>query len=351
MKDGNLRRCSHAARGVWIDLICLMFDSPQRGKLVTERCDKGVTSTVTWTLQDCADSLQGDRDTNMRLIEELISKGVMKQDEHGVYYSKRLISDEEKRTCDRNRQRKRRGLSRNCHATVTVDVTRLSEDENESERHGVVSSYLEEKPENEKSSSRNSHADVTDIPEDSDELMQSIFEAHPRPEKPHETFRSIIEQVETHLLVKFKTARAALLYLLERTKLYADKTRSWPKDQRKYIRMSVTFFAEGCYKEDESQWEWQYGNESESKGQKRNSNNAVTFGNAVGLVNSLNRATNGAKGAPAGNANRTRSNETTGSKVSSDVSGGSHTPQARNDGDRNPATNPREPEIIPPRKD
>jgi hypothetical protein len=34
MKDPDLRRCSPAARGVYMDLLCLMFECEERGVLL-----------------------------------------------------------------------------------------------------------------------------------------------------------------------------------------------------------------------------------------------------------------------------------------------------------------------------
>jgi len=60
-KNAKLRRCSPAARGVWIDVLCLMHDSDEYGVL-------------RWPLKDIANAAGA----SMSLVRELVSKGVLK---------------------------------------------------------------------------------------------------------------------------------------------------------------------------------------------------------------------------------------------------------------------------------
>lgn len=59
--SSNLRRCSWAARGVWIEVICLMHDSERYGCLP-------------WTLKEIAQALG----CPIALLRELVEKGVLK---------------------------------------------------------------------------------------------------------------------------------------------------------------------------------------------------------------------------------------------------------------------------------
>lgn len=61
-KNAKLRRCSHAARGAWIDVLCLLHDSED---------EYGV---LRWPLKDIAQAASAP----MPLIRELVSKGVLK---------------------------------------------------------------------------------------------------------------------------------------------------------------------------------------------------------------------------------------------------------------------------------
>jgi len=57
----NLRRCTHAEKGAWIDVVCLMHDSEQYGVL-------------RWPLIDIARAIGCSRDD----LQALVSKGVLK---------------------------------------------------------------------------------------------------------------------------------------------------------------------------------------------------------------------------------------------------------------------------------
>lgn len=61
-KNANLRRCSPAARGVWIDILCLLHDS---------EAEYGV---LRWPLKDIANAASSP----LPLVRELVEKGVLK---------------------------------------------------------------------------------------------------------------------------------------------------------------------------------------------------------------------------------------------------------------------------------
>lgn len=60
-KDANLRRCSPAARGVWMDILCVMHDSDEYGVL-------------RWPLKDVAQAAGA----SMAHVRELVDKGVLR---------------------------------------------------------------------------------------------------------------------------------------------------------------------------------------------------------------------------------------------------------------------------------
>lgn len=59
--NANLRRCSAAARGIWVDVLCVLHDSDEYG-------------VVHWPLADLANSANA----NIKLIRELVEKNVLK---------------------------------------------------------------------------------------------------------------------------------------------------------------------------------------------------------------------------------------------------------------------------------
>lgn len=68
--NANLRRCSEAARGAWMDVLCLLHDSDEYGVL-------------RWPLADIAQAAG----VNVKLVQELSRKSVLKGgDSHGAAY-------------------------------------------------------------------------------------------------------------------------------------------------------------------------------------------------------------------------------------------------------------------------
>lgn len=108
MKDTNLRRCTHAAKGLWVDLLCLMFESEDRGVLISSR--------RAWSDEEIALAVGGDNATVLACLQELISKGVALRRKDGALYSKRMIRDEKTRV--QNIENGKKGGNKNLMKTV-----------------------------------------------------------------------------------------------------------------------------------------------------------------------------------------------------------------------------------------
>jgi hypothetical protein len=67
----RLRACSHAAKGVFIDTLCLMFECVPRGVLVT--------GASPWSERDWAAAVGGNGDVTAGCIRELLDKGVVRR--------------------------------------------------------------------------------------------------------------------------------------------------------------------------------------------------------------------------------------------------------------------------------
>lgn len=84
--DPALRCCSLEARGLWIDMLCIMHEADPRGHLLingqpmTERMLASLTGT--------------DESTVSRLQTELETAGVFSRSNKGVIYSRRMTRDE-----------------------------------------------------------------------------------------------------------------------------------------------------------------------------------------------------------------------------------------------------------------
>lgn len=90
MKDPSLRSVSYAARGFWIDLLCLMFESQKRGYLQHENGNP-------ITKDQLARMTGGSAKQIERLLKELEESGVFSRTEQGVIYSRRIVREEQLR--------------------------------------------------------------------------------------------------------------------------------------------------------------------------------------------------------------------------------------------------------------
>lgn len=86
LTDPSLRLCSAETRGVWIDLLCLMFLSNEPGVLIigSQILDKKGIQKLSGISQK----------RFAKVFVELTNFGILKQDENGRFYSKRMIEDE-----------------------------------------------------------------------------------------------------------------------------------------------------------------------------------------------------------------------------------------------------------------
>src|SRR5258708_2276608 len=86
LNDAALRLCSVAARGLWMDMICLMHQGSEYGYLKVNHkviLNANLTRIVGSTLPE----VEG-------WLAELESAGVYLKDESGCIFSKRMINDE-----------------------------------------------------------------------------------------------------------------------------------------------------------------------------------------------------------------------------------------------------------------
>jgi hypothetical protein len=85
LRDPDLRRCSPAARALWIDLLCLMFECEERGVLIS--------SGRPWTHEEIAAAVTGDTSANLTVLRELLDKGVARIDKRNAIFSARMVRD------------------------------------------------------------------------------------------------------------------------------------------------------------------------------------------------------------------------------------------------------------------
>lgn len=124
MKDPELRSVSSEARGLWIDMLCLMFEAQPRGYLKL-RCDIPVT-------HERLARMTGNLEAKVsQWIDELGEAGVFSKDENGTIFCRKMVRDQQDR--EEAAERKRLERSRACH----TDVTEMSVNENETVNESV----------------------------------------------------------------------------------------------------------------------------------------------------------------------------------------------------------------------
>jgi hypothetical protein len=112
LKSPHVRRLSHAAKGVWIDTLCLMFECDQRGVLVT--------ADSPWSEDEWIAAVGGNAEVTRGCVREIISTGVASRRKDGAFYCRRMVRDEE------NRQNQRlRVVKHRCNASCNGDVTAM----------------------------------------------------------------------------------------------------------------------------------------------------------------------------------------------------------------------------------
>ena len=87
LKDPAVRCCSLKARGLWIDMLCLMYESPIRGHL-SLASGKPVDATK------LARMVGGGVKEVEELLDELYECGVFSKSDDGIIFSRRMVQDE-----------------------------------------------------------------------------------------------------------------------------------------------------------------------------------------------------------------------------------------------------------------
>jgi len=88
-KDPNVRRATHEEKGVYIDMLCLMWECEERGVLAT--------AGTAWKDDEIARAVGGDFSRSLSCVRSLVEKGVVSRNSSGAIYSRRMVKDEQKR--------------------------------------------------------------------------------------------------------------------------------------------------------------------------------------------------------------------------------------------------------------
>ena len=95
MSDAGVRRSSLAARGLWIDMLCIAAQADPIGYLTVKK--------VPLTVKDIARMVGESEPETGTLLDELERNGVFSRDRNGTIFSRRIVRDEKKaRTAQNN---------------------------------------------------------------------------------------------------------------------------------------------------------------------------------------------------------------------------------------------------------
>ena len=144
LKDPAVRCCSLEARGLWIEMLCLMYESPKRGYLSLANGEAVSDVQLSRMVGASPEDVK-------RLTSELRACGVFSDTDDGIVFSRRMVSDELQRA-DKSRAGKKgmksrynKSDNRTSNRTDNKVVTRL---EYEYEDESVIDSsskYIQSK--------------------------------------------------------------------------------------------------------------------------------------------------------------------------------------------------------------
>ena len=244
LKDPAVRCMSLAARGLWIDMLCLMYESPTRGYL-SLMDGKPVTAIQ---LARMVGATQKEIES---LLSEMRGCGTFSVTDDGVMYSRRMVADEEtremkskagkasarsKKSGNRTSTEYPTESQQSTQQNVNTSPTPLEyedEDEHELVLHNSSSNYLQQREARIKG-----NADV--------ELVVAAIpkDRFRNPAKTRVAIKHALERANTD------TATAAKL-LAERIAAYYKSS----EGQGKYFKDPNNWLDEDCHLADPSTWD------------------------------------------------------------------------------------------------
>jgi len=213
-KDPCLRRCSKAAKGVWMDLLCLLFECPVRGVFVDARGKP-------WSDEEIAEAIGGDIGANL----------VAQRDTRGAIFSRRMVRDEQNRRSATERKRK----ERSGHSRVTPMSVNEGEIERQSKLFVEIKEFVEEKK------------TINDLGSIVDQI------GHLYPANSHMKGRPL-PQVQQDAITE-AIAKDGVDPVMSGTRNFADKVVNWPPTDLRFIPNPVKFYTEGQYFKKPEFWE------------------------------------------------------------------------------------------------
>lgn len=117
--DQGLRFCSLAARGLWIELLCVMHAAKPYGHLVVN----GISPTMA-QIANLSGTLEAEAEA---LLSELERAGVFSRNKAKTIYSRRMVKDEKKRIDGETAQKKPRTAKDDAPANTIENTQQIPE--------------------------------------------------------------------------------------------------------------------------------------------------------------------------------------------------------------------------------
>lgn len=202
---------SVGARGLWIDLICLMAKSERTGYLQ-------VNGGVNPTLKQVGKLVALTEDEIEPLISELVEAGVCSiEEETGIVYSRRMVRDRAvyEQACEfgkRGGNPKLKGVKGRVKANQQPSLA--------------------------------SSTSILPLASGLDSDADEVYGVYPRKQKRADAIKAI------KAALKLKTKDQ----LIEATKAFAKATAAWPADRRQFIPYPASWFNAASYDDDREAW-------------------------------------------------------------------------------------------------
>ena len=257
LKDPAVRCLSLEARGLWIDMLCLMYESPVRGFLSV-----GAGTPVTATL--LARMVGADKKQVQTLLDELNACGVFSVDESGVMFSRRMVADEKLR--DAKSKAGKKGMKERYNSpaksddidkdevcynkTVTDPITEGQQSANRVSNRGLTALEYEYEYETAIDSSNNFH--LSRNARQNNSIVDFVLNAIPknRLHNPIKTKVQILRVLDVAIKKGQDEVRCAEL-LATRFRMYYDSE----EGKGEYFKTPHKWLEEDCHLVDPSVWD------------------------------------------------------------------------------------------------
>lgn len=238
VRDPDLRRCTHAEVGIWIRILCLMFEAEFKGMLST--------NDIPWTDEEIARAVGGNPKEVRLAVTALVTKGVASRADNGALVNRRMYREHEQRLGTRKRVeefRAREREKRSENDTVTHDVTPCTETEYETSSPSTET--LDRKT-------------TTSAGESTEQQEEVVYHAYPR-KVGHgpaiKAIRSAVVRLATGSLHRqAMDPTEARRWLWKRATEYAKSPAGAKPDGQDYRPHPATWFNGERYLDDDSEW-------------------------------------------------------------------------------------------------